>query len=574
MQERYRLLKQIGKGGFGTTFLVMDEGLSPPVRCVVQKFSLKNQTPEIFEQKIQQLEELGQHPQIPGLLAYFQQDDHFYLVHEFIEGTNLATLVEEAGIFSETQIWYVLESLLPVVEHISNLDIIHSDIKPENIILRSSTPLTSSWENQEDLVLVGGYYNLLTTEGGIGSPEYAAPEQVKEKPVNASDLYSLGVTCIYLLTQISPFDLFDAANNCWTWRQYLTISLSDRLGKILDKLIQRDVNLRFQLAYEAMEAMGISVKIPLLKSKSQNSYWRCTHILRGNAGLLSCVNSIDISFDGQILASVHDDKTIKLWDLNTQRMLSTLLGHTQGIRSIAFSPHEHIFATASDDKTLKLWNADTLEEIYTLLGHTGAVKSVAFSGDGQFLASGSWDKTVKLWDVKNGKEICTFTGHQLQVSAVAFSHQGRLLASASFDRTIRVWDISKSIQNRPGKTFSSILAGHAWAVLTLAFSPDDKILATGSDDNTIKLWEVDTGHVICTLLDHSWSVTTVTFSTDGQMLISGSRDKTIKLWKVSTKQKIATFSGHLDSVSAVAVSPVAQLIASASRDNTIRLWEL
>jgi WD40 repeat protein/predicted Ser/Thr protein kinase len=588
LQERYRLMKRIGKGGFCKTFLAVDEGKFPPVPCVVQELSLESETSKTFQQKAQQLEELGKHSQIAAMLAYFEQNGRFYLVQEFIAGTNLAQVVEEEGAFNETQIWQLLEDVLPVFQFMSDAcgglrlrHIIHRDIKPHNIIRRS--PITK----KGDFVIVDfttakivTEIDPLVSETSIGSPEYAAPEQGRGKAVFASDLYSLGVTCIYLLTQISPFDLFDIANDCWVWQQYLTTKVSDRLAKILDKLLQNDVSQRFQSADEVMQAMGMEFKIQNLKSKIQNPPWQCLHTLTEHSGALSRVNALAISPDGNTLASGSDDKNIKLWDLNTQKILATLSGHSQAVKSVAFSPDGQILATASDDKTIKLWQVETLKEICTLSGHSHAVKSVAFSPDGQILASGSWDKTIKLWDVNTGRELFTITGHQLQVSSVAFSPDGKLLASASYDRTTRLWQIpalessQRKFENRPCYSLLSTLSGHAWAVLTAAFSPDGQILATGSDDNTIKLWEVNTGQLICTLVGHSWSVVAVAFTADGETLLSGSCDKTVKLWRVSTAEEIVTLSGHIDSVSAVAVSKVTQLIASGSKDKTIKLWQL
>ncbi|MEH2163789.1 MAG: serine/threonine-protein kinase [Nostoc sp.] len=588
LQERYRLIKQIGKGGFCKTFLGVDEGEFPPVPCVVQELSLESETSITFEQKAQKLEELGKHPQIPALLAYFEQNGHFYLVQEFIAGTNLAQVVEEEGAFNETQIWQLLEDVLPVFQFMSDRHIIHRDIKPQNIIRRSAIT------KKGDFVIVDfttakifTEIDRLTSETSMGSPEYAAPEQAKGKAVFASDLYSLGVTCIYLLTQIPPFDLFDIANDCWVWQQYLTTKVSDiwrqdskslRLVQILDKLLQNAVNHRFQSADEVMQAMGMEYKTQ--NFKLPNPPWRCLHTLTDNSGTLSSVNALAISPDDHTLASGSDRKNIKLWDLNTQKVLATLSGHSHAVKSVAFSPDGQILATASDDKTIKLWQVETLKEISTLLGHSHAVKSVAFSPDGQILASGSWDKTIKLWDINTGREICTITGHQLQVNSVAFSPQGQILASASYDRTIRLWHIpalesfQTEIQNRPCYSLLSTLSGHAWAVLTVAFSPNGQILATGSDDNTIKLWDVNTGQLICTLVGHSWSVVAVAFTADGETLLSASCDKTVKLWRVSTAEEIVTLSGHVDSVSAVAMSQVRQLIASGSRDKTIKLWQL
>jgi WD40 repeat protein len=565
IQERYRLFKEIAQGGFSKTYLAVDEKQSPTVRCIVQQFSLPNQAPEVFEEKARRLLELGKHPKIPALLAHFEENDYFYLVREFIEGSNLASVLSDEGVFSESQIWQLLENLLPVLKFISDRQIIHGNIKPENII-RTKTG---------DFVLVNFVtakfileIDSLTEHSNIGSPEYAAPEQIQGKCVFASDLYSLGVTCIYLLTQIPTFDLFDVANNCWAWRDYLTTKVSDFLAKILDKLLENAVNRRFQLADEVMEVMGIQSQNP--KPQIPNPPWQCLHTLTGN-GVLSYVNSIAISPDGNILVSGNDDKSIIIWDLKTFEASANIRGHSQAVKSVAFSPDGKLLATASDDKTIKIWDVNTCQEILTLVGHSRPVKSVAFSHDGKLLASGSWDKTVKIWDVYSGKEICTLTGHKLQVSAVAFSPQEKLLASASFDRTINLWKLSTNqLKNHPYQT----LIGHTGAVLTVAFSPDSQILATGSDDNTIKLWEVNTGKLIRTLSSHSWSVVTLAFSIDGETLISGSWDKTIKLSGVNTTAEIATLSGHVDSVFTVAVSPVAQLIASGSRDKTIKLWQL
>jgi WD40 repeat protein len=574
IKERYRFLKQIGQGGFSKTFLATDEGQSPTVACVVQQFWLQNQTPETFVQKAQILETLGKHPQIPAFLTHFEENHYYYFVQEFIEGTDLATLVEKEGAFCETQIWQLLENLLPILKFIHAHNLIHCDIKPGNIILRSF----SNSVGKENLVLVDfGAAKTVTSidqligESRIGSAEYAAPEQVKGKPVFASDLYSLGVTCIYLLTQIPPFDFFDVVNDCWVWREYLTQEVSERLSKALDKLVHKNCTQRLKSADEVMQALNINSSSPY--PITRHLPWRCSYTLTAHPGILSSVNSIAISPDGKTLASGHDDKTIRLWDLNIKQQLHIFVGHCKAVKSVAFSPDGKILATASDDKTIKLWDVNTGEEICTLFGHTHAVKSIAFSPDGELLASGSWDKTVKLWDVRTGQEICTLSGHQLQVSAVAFSPNGQFLASASFDRTIRLWS-QGVFKNRPHYTFLGILSGHTWAVLTVAFSPNGDILATGSDDNTIKLWDINTGQVIGTLSSHSWSVVTMAFTTDGKTLISGSRDKTVKLWRVSTQEEVATLSCHEDSISTIAVSPVAQLIASGSKDKTIKLWEL
>ena len=567
IKERYCLIKQIAKGKFYETFFAVDESQFPPIPCVIQRFLSQYQTPKNFQHQVQQLTELGKHPQIPSLIAHFTEDEYCYFIQEFIEGDNLASLVEKNGVFYESQIWQVLKSLLPVLSFIHHHQIIHRNIQPENIIWQSANQKQDLLDN---LILVDFAVMKFVNENQsiddiVGSPEYISPEQIQGNAVFASDLYSLGVTCIYLLTQIPPFELFDINNNSWVWRDYLPHQISEYLAQTLDKLLKHNLQERWKSADQLIDTLGIKDNYLRLSSHIPNHSWQLSHTLTNQ--IYSYINTVALSHDSQILASGEDDKRIKLWDLNTQQLIANLTGHTQAITSVIFIKNSTILATASNDKTINLWDVKTLTKIHTFTGHSHAIKSLAFDPNGQFLASGSWDKTIKIWDINTGLTLNTLTGHKLQVNAVAFSHQGQLLASASYDRTVRIWQLLDGRYN-----LLTTLLGHTWAVLTVAFSPNGQILATGSGDNTIKLWDVRTGELISTLSGHSWSVVAVAFSIDGETLISGSWDKTVKIWQISTKEEIASLAGHTDSVSSVAMSHDAGLIVSGSKDKTIKLW--
>ncbi|MDE5106568.1 MAG: protein kinase, partial [Trichodesmium sp. St17_bin3_1_1] len=201
-----------------------------------------------------QLDKIGKHPQIPELLASVEHDGHRYLVQEYIQGSNLATELIQHGVFSESRIWQVLNQLLPVLEFIHNHDLIHGDIKPENIICR-----TKQRTNTQEFVLVdfgvtiSATGNLLSIGSIDGSAEYAAPEQTQGKVYLNSDIYSLGVTCLHLLTMVSPFELFDIKTEKWVWRDYLKHPVSRHLGRILDKMVQRDHRQRYQSVVEIIK---------------------------------------------------------------------------------------------------------------------------------------------------------------------------------------------------------------------------------------------------------------------------------------------------------------------------------
>jgi hypothetical protein len=264
LKQRYRAIKSIGQGGFGKTFLGVDEDKPSKPPCVIKQFFPSSQgtntlekAEELFNQEAVRLDELGKHPQIPELYAHFKQDNYLYLIQEYIDGDNLAQTLQE-GAWNESQIRELLISLLPVLEFIHEKTIIHRDIKPENIIQRRS-------DNAYFLVDFGAarYATgtaLLKTGTIIGDPRYMSPEQLSGKTDFTSDLYCLGVTCLYLLTLVDPLQLFDISEDEWVWRDFLNNnSVSDELGKILDKMIIRATRKRFQSAQEVRQALTPSV---------------------------------------------------------------------------------------------------------------------------------------------------------------------------------------------------------------------------------------------------------------------------------------------------------------------------
>ncbi|NJO39384.1 MAG: protein kinase [Cyanobacteria bacterium CRU_2_1] len=597
LQERYQAVRLLGQGGVSRTFLAIDHAQSPSTSCVIKQlrtdyFSLPDLQPiiSLFQQDIQQLKQLSDRSQIPTLLNSFEQDSYFYLIQTYIEGENLATVLAEQDRFTATDIWYILESLLPVLNLIHSHNIIHHDIKPENVILNhQTTPNHSRQITDYPLVLVDFSASKLVTEMAlvqpeltIGSPEFAAPEQVKGKAVFASDLYSLGVICIHLLTGIPPFDLFDFASHEWVWRNYWISDSGNsspdrehhRLAQLLDRLIEPDLNKRFPSAEMAIAEIqtvrGKKITVPTPKSSLR---WECSATLIGHHGLFASVNVVMIAPDHSTLASASDDKTIRIWDIQTQKESFTLKGHAQFVKTIAFYPqNQTILASGSSDRTIKLWDLQERREIQTLAGHTHHVNALAFSLNGQILASGSSDKTIKLWNFETRELVKTLSGHTLAVNAIALSpccdteHQ-KTLASASSDSTVRIWNLN---------TFELIqtIVAHTAAVRAIAFSPDGRLLASGGEDRTIRLWDVSSWQCIQIFSGHPWSVSALTFSPDGDVLLSSSWDKTVKVWQVSTGNEIAVLAGHTDSVNNVTIASNGNIIATASKDKTIKLWTL
>ena len=261
LKERYRPIKPIGQGCFGRTFLAVDEDKPSKPPCVIKQFFPQAQGTntvqkaiELFNQEAIQLDELGTHPQIPALLAYCTQDDRQYLVQEFIDGQNLAHELINKGTFNENQIRQLLNDLLNVLQFCHSKQVIHRDIKPENIIRRIN-------DNKLVIVDFGAAKSFTSTAlnhtgTSIGSPEYVAPEQMRGRAIFASDIYSLGVTCINLLTGRSPFDSYDTHNAAWVWGKNLPTAVSDELGRIIDKMVETIPSRRYQTTQEVLQDLN------------------------------------------------------------------------------------------------------------------------------------------------------------------------------------------------------------------------------------------------------------------------------------------------------------------------------
>ena len=260
--DRYRAISLLGQGGFGRTFLAIDELKPSKPRCVVKQFlpevkgkKALNKAAELFEREAMRLDELGKHKQIPELLAFFNQEDRQYLIQEFIDGNDLAKELAINGVFNQQQIKELLEDLLEVLKFVHDNNVIHRDIKPENIIRRKK-------DGKLVLVDFGAAKEAIGAETSavgtiIGSVAYIAPEQAVGKAKFASDLYSLGATCLHLLTNVEPTELFDISEGEWMWRDYLQDNEIDyELSHVLDKLVEGATKRRFQSVEEVLQNLS------------------------------------------------------------------------------------------------------------------------------------------------------------------------------------------------------------------------------------------------------------------------------------------------------------------------------
>jgi serine/threonine protein kinase, bacterial len=266
LNNRYQVIRTLGSGGFGETFLATDSCMPSKRLCVVKQLKPIQNNPQVyqlvqdrFQREAAILEALGGDcNQIPALYAYFSSDEKFYLVQEWIEGDTLTNLCQKQGLFTETAVREILINILPVLDYIHSERIVHRDIKPDNIILRhqdGKPVLIDFGAVRESMGTVLNTQGNPTSSIVIGTPGFMSSEQAAGRPIYSSDLYSLGLTAIFLLTGKKPQKLeLDSQTGEILWRHDIS-NLDPTIAKVIDKAIAYHPRDRYFTAKEMLNAL-------------------------------------------------------------------------------------------------------------------------------------------------------------------------------------------------------------------------------------------------------------------------------------------------------------------------------
>lgn len=618
--ERYTIVRKLGEGGIGITYLAIDEENQPRVIKTLRQEILSDPQWKTQQKKLRQdfRDEavrlaVCRHPHVVQIENIFDEGDLPCMVMEYIEGEDLGRYLQKTGALSEAEALLYIRQIGDALIIIHRKGLLHRDIKPRNIMLRRGKPeaVLIDFGIARDFVP-----NVVQRHTVYRTPGFAPPEQYQLEAARGEyiDVYALAATLYNLLTGVMPTSADDRRHIPLQPPQNLKPNISDKVNQAVMRGMALQANYRPHSVREWLNLLNadsdegppivtptriitpeINPTVPITNYSKPGSnqvpsgsfpelnVWQCTHTFHGRGGQIHTVaispanlQSSKGFFDA--VASGSSDNTIKLWDLATGQLVRSFgnwfFGHSSLIHQVAFNYNSEVLASASWDETIKLWQVNSGKEIRTLKGHTNSVNSITFSPNGKLLASGSADFTIKLWEINTGGEIRTFSGHSESVWSVAWSPFpvnfpngfGLLLASGSADFTIKLWEINS------GREIST-LEGHFLFVNTVAFSPNGKLLASGSSDNTVKIWDMSTGREIYTLEGHLDSVWSVAWSPDGQLLASGSWDNTIKIWLVSSGKEIACLIGHDNYVRSVGWNRSGRAIVSGSDDATIKIWQ-
>lgn len=265
LRNRFEIVKQLGSGGSGDTYLALDLDLPGKPHCVVKHFHPKDQNPAVlpiaktlFDREAEVLYQLGNnHDQIPRLFAHFDEDGDFYLVQEFIDGHALIREIVPGQRLSENAVLNLLKDILEVLVFVHQHNIIHRDIKPQNLMRRHS--------DQKIVLIDFGSIKKIGALGAgltvvVGTPGYMPSEQAKGKPKLCSDIYAVGMIGIQALTGLIPEQLQeDPDTGEVIWRDKARVS--DELANVLDIMVRDRFSQRYQSAGEALQALNFDLAL-------------------------------------------------------------------------------------------------------------------------------------------------------------------------------------------------------------------------------------------------------------------------------------------------------------------------
>jgi len=526
--DRFEAVYSLGQGHNSQTFVGRDRATLVNAQCLIKQFIPAGETvlaranaAERFRKEVERLAIASRQPQIPDLYAYFERGDAQFLVQQFLVGPHLdQRLQAKLGPFDSDEVAAFLRNVLPILHHLHQNRLIHRDIKPTNF--RQPPGQTYWW-----LVDFGAIKPVAATQLAqpgtlIGSADYASPEQLRGEATYASDLYSLGVVCLHLLTELQPFDLFDSVNGCWQWRSIVP-DVSSQLATLIDGLVQPTLRNRLPDVPTAMASLGMVLPAPATPPATAAiaaSTWQPEMTVE----LGSPTQDLKLLSATQQLLVLTTDATLELRSLADPAALGPPLSPIPAhMTAIAAHPHQALFVTGDRQGQLQQWAPQANTWQSTLLATVdSAITALQFSPSGDQLWVADERGQMQLWDYQTRTWRPSRGGHAAKVTCLALSQGGQWLASGDTQGSVKLGDCPtqarlRTLSRRPG------------GITAIAWLPGDDLLVTAGWDVTLQWRCPQTGGIfkiakaegfylpVRSLLAHPTEPWVVAGSQDGQL---------------------------------------------------------
>lgn len=611
LQVGFRLAEYVidavlGHGGFGITYLARDTTLGAevaikeylPHEIAVRDAKTSMVVPALsneairdyhwgLKQFVKEARALARfkHPNIVRVLRFLEANGTAYMVMEYEQGNTLAQHLKAQGQrLDEASLLRIVIPILNGLHAVHEADLLHLDIKPENIYLhQNGNPLLIDFGSaRQALSSIGASVRATLTHGYAPVEQY--PDKGKLGPW--SDIYALGGTMYRCVTGKRPDDALER------YRAVLDYKV-DPL-KPADKSVKKHYQ---PLLLECIEwAMQVHAKDrPQTAREFQDGLMGKLRSAQQRIVPTKSTSSVPAT---RVTSPPRTRREPRL--RASPRAMWSLLGlcavvilgataYWSGVLPTAWVPAAGTLAPQANPQAASLKGVTSASErgkaqpaqphargvssspvptvlSRTLTGHGDWVQSVSFAPDGQRLASAGNDRIVRIWDVVSGGLLTALPDHGHAINALAYSPDGKWLAFAAMDGTIRLWNTQTRTQRAP-------LRADDYPLYALAFAPNGKTVAAAGKDRLITIWDTTEGRAVRTLEGHKADINALAYAPDGTSLASAGADRAIHVWNAARGEETAVLSGHKDTVLALAYSPDGRWLASGDAGGTIRIWD-
>ncbi|HVU69595.1 MAG TPA: serine/threonine-protein kinase [Ktedonobacteraceae bacterium] len=578
VRQRYKVLAQIGQGGFGAVYKAEDGELGQRL-VAIKEMNQANLSPqarldgqEAFKHEALMLARL-RHEHLPRIYEHFSENQRWYLVMDYIEGETLEERLDRSrdGSLPQVMALKIALQLCAVLDYLHSRQppIIFRDLKPANIIL---TP-----EGNLFLIDFGIARHFKPGQAkdtvAFGSPGYAAPEQYgKAQTTPRADIYSLGAILHQMLSgddpSLSPFRFAPLPRHDPALQQLIAQMLemdeSKRPASIseIQRALKHLRNNPSSLAGvgNAPPKPGAAPAAPLPASLA----FKLVH--EHHYGV---VRAVAWSPDSAYAASATD-AIVRVWHASKGYNLCSYREHLGLIKHMAWSPLDPRIASVSEENKIRIWDGNTGKTIHIYPGdphgtsfNPNLVQWLSWSSGGRYLATGGSKSTI-IWDTDEGNPIVQLRNkYALGCRSLCWSPDGKSLAVAQ-GKSATVYRLEEH-----GQTLHYRYNARVNAV---AWSPNGTYLATGGEDRLIHIWNVIDNRLLGIYRGHNGPVNALAWSPDNMRIVSGGMAPGVHVWDVFTGKDIATYHAHVGHILSVAWSPDGRSILSGGSDCRVYVW--
>ncbi len=584
LRRRYKMLSQIGQGGFGAVYKAEDKKLGQRL-LAVKEMSQQHLGPQEIEAGIKAFKREAlmlaglMHEHLPRIYDHFMENERWYLVMDYIEGETLEERFAKSrdGSLPVVMALKIALQLCEVLDylHTRQPPIIFRDLKPSNVILTSPGDLF--------LIDFGIARHFKPGQAkdtiAFGSPGYAAPEQYgKAQTTPRADIYSLGAILHQMLSgldpSLSPFRFASLIGHdpalAHLVRRMLEIDEGQRPASVSEvqqvlQHIQEHPAPPAPISRHAgriLPAISVGRPLPGIPLPSLPPVPMVVH--KHHYGV---VHTVAWSPDSTYTASATE-AIIRVWDARTNQNVCSYREHTGEIKHMAWSPTDMRIASVSEENNVRIWNASNGKTISIYPGDPGfrrnTARVLAWSSDGRLLAVGG-NKYLHIWDTNADKMLIRlWCGFAASCKSLTWAPDARVLAVALGSKVMVC-----VLNARPGTTYYR----YKQPISVVAWSLDGKYLACGGHDRAVHVWNMRTDKFVGVYRNHTHPITTLSWSPDSRRIVSGSLSDHINIWDALTGIDIATYNAHAGSVLTVAWSPDGHSILSGGSDRRVCIWK-